>query len=48
MPDASLPPFPAHLGFFEPKALRVTPAERDLVAAFMERVLRRIRHGLGR
>jgi hypothetical protein len=39
MPDASLPPLPAHLGFFEPKALRVTPAERDLVAAFMERVL---------
>jgi hypothetical protein len=28
-----------HLGFFEPKALRVTPAEQDLVAAFMERVL---------
>lgn len=39
MPDDSLPPLPVHLGFFEPKALRVTPAEQDLVAAFMERVL---------
>ena len=39
MPDDSPPPCPVQLGFFEPMALRVTPAERDLVAAFMERVL---------
>ena len=39
MPDDSPPAHPVQLGFFEPKALRVTPGERDLVAAFMERVL---------
>ena len=38
MPD-DWPPRPVQLGFFEPKALRMTPGERDLVAAFMERVL---------
>ena len=39
MPDDSPPPHPAQLGSFEPKALRMTPGERELVAAFMERVL---------
>ncbi|WP_043363481.1 hypothetical protein [Belnapia sp. F-4-1] len=36
MPDDSLPARPAP---FEPKALRMMPGERDLVATFMEHVL---------
>jgi hypothetical protein len=39
MPDDPPPPLAAHLGFFEPKALRTTPGEQDLMATFMERVL---------
>src|SRR3954462_229899 len=39
MPDDSAPACPAMLSRFEPKALRTPPDERDLVEAFMERVL---------
>ncbi len=39
MPDDSPPACSGRPVPFEPKALRMTPGEADLVAAFMERVL---------
>ncbi len=39
MPDDSPPARSARTACFDPLALRMMPSERELVAAFMERVL---------
>jgi hypothetical protein len=41
MPDDSPPVRPAMLGTFEPRALRTSPDERQLLTIWLERVLAR-------